>query len=276
MTKQLINGLTYHYELTGPADSPSGAPTLVLLHGFTGSAANWRDVASALAQSHRVLAVDLLGHGETDAPADPTRYTMAHAARDLVDLLDAAVGQPAHWLGYSMGGRLALYVALHFGDAVASLILESASPGLAAEAERTERRGRDEALAERIEREGVAAFVDFWEQIPLFATQESLPPAARARLRAQRLCNSALGLANSLRGMGTGAQPALWDDLAAWSKPTLLITGEQDVKFFEIAEQMGERLANVERATVAKAGHTVHLEQPQRFVATISEFLSVR
>ncbi len=274
MPTQLINGLTYHYDLSGPADNPSGAPTLVLLHGFTGSAANWRDVAPALAQTHRVLAVNLLGHGETDAPAAHARYAMAHTARDLVDLLTVTVGQPVHLLGYSMGGRLALYTALHFGEAMASLILESASPGLRTQVERAERRDRDEALAERIEREGVAAFVDFWERISLFATQEKLPPAARAHLREQRLRSSALGLANSLRGMGTGAQPSLWDDLAAWSKPTLLITGEQDGKFCEIAGEMAESLPHAAWVSIAEAGHTVHLEQPRQFVATVERFLS--
>ncbi len=272
MPTQLINDIHYHYELSGPAN----AAPLVLLHGFTGSMANWRDVAAKLADSRRVLTVDLLGHGQTDAPADPARYTMPIAARDLVELLDVLLGEPVALLGYSMGGRLALYVALHFGDAVDSLILESASPGLRTEAERAERRASDEALAERIKREGMAAFVDFWQAVPLFATQKKLPLTVRERLRTQRLSNRALGLANSLRGMGTGAQPSQWSDLAAWSKPTLLLTGEQDAKFCEIAGQMGEALPNAEWVTIGNAGHTVHLEQPSRFVEAVGEFLAAR
>ena len=199
MPTQLINGLTYHYDLSGPADNPSGAPTLVLLHGFTGSAANWRDVAPALAQTHRVLAVDLLGHGETDAPADHARYAMAHTARDLVDLLTVTVGQPVHLLGYSMGGRLALYTALHFGEAVASLILESASPGLRTQVERAERRDRDEALAERIEREGGGGLCGF--------LGADSPLCHAGEVATRRACSSPRAAVAQL-GARLGEQPA--------------------------------------------------------------------
>ncbi len=262
-----VNGVNYHVEVMG-----TGAP-LVLLHGFTGSSVNWREHVPALAQHYRVIMPDLLGHGRTDAPADPTRYAMAHAAADVVALLDALVGDPVHLLGYSMGGRLALYIAVHYPQKIRTLTLESSSPGLRTEAERAARRERDNALAARIEREGVEAFVGFWEQLPLWDSQKQLADEKRAALRAQRLTNNPQGLANSLRGMGTGVQPSLWGDLETIEAPVWLINGNLDAKFLAISEQMTELLTLATHIRIGGAGHTTHLEKPYEFQQTVLEFL---
>ena len=154
MSVYTVDGLRYHLAEWGEG------PPLVLLHGFTGSAAAWGDLAPRLAARHRVIAIDLPGHGLSDAPADVARYTMPRVVADLAALLALLDAVPAHWLGYSMGGRLALYLALARPDLVRSLVLESASPGLATAAERQARQSQDAALAERIENDSVAAFVD--------------------------------------------------------------------------------------------------------------------
>ena len=147
-----VNGVNYHIELDGV-----GAP-LLLLHGFTGSAKNWEPLIPALATNHTVIRVDLLGHGHTSAPTAPQRYAMPGAACELIEIM-AQLGHPQfHLLGYSMGGRLALYIAANHPQHVKSLVLESASPGLAAEAERQERIQNDESLANRIERQGIESF----------------------------------------------------------------------------------------------------------------------
>ncbi len=250
-----------------------GAP-LVLLHGFTGSGANWRDVSAAWEAQHTVIAVDLLGHGESSAPDDPACYQMQQAAADLHIAIGSFTAEPVHLLGYSMGGRLALYYALRYP--VRSLILESASPGLATEDERRARRESDERLADEIEREGIHAFVDRWERLPLFATQARLPESVRARLRAQRLSNHPRGLANSLRGMGTGVQPSLWEWLPELNVPTLLIAGVEDAKFAATAAQMRDRIPGAQLAMIAEAGHTTHLEQPDRFAEVVRRFLTVQ
>lgn len=268
MSYQTVNGLRYAVEEAGKGEA------LLLLHGFTGSLATWHGLWPRLAARFRVIAVDLPGHGDSDAPADPARYTMARVAADLVTLLERRAARPAHWLGYSMGGRLALYAALHHPQAVRTLLLESASPGLATAAEREQRRAADDALAARIERDGVVRFVDQWEQLPLFAGLARLPAAARSELRRQRLANSAVGLANSLRGMGTGAQASLWEQLAAISAPALLVVGAEDHKFVDINGRMAAQLRAAELRTIADAGHTVHLEQPGAFLATILDFLA--
>lgn len=247
--------------------------TLVLLHGFTGSAANWHELFPQLAApGRRLIALDMLGHGQSDAPSDPARYAMEHCQADILATLEALGVQPgeAILLGYSMGGRIALYTA--FSGFFRALILESASPGLAGPAEREQRRLSDNALAERIEREGVEAFIDTWEKLPLFASQNSLPLEARRRLRAQRLANRASGLANSLRGVGTGVQPALHERLHEFELPVLLLAGELDSKFCRIAREMAGQMPQARLEIVPGAGHTIHLEQPARFVASVDAF----
>lgn len=267
MSHETVNGQRYAIDEGG-----AGEP-LLLLHGFTGSQATWHDLWSRLTARFRVLAIDLPGHGGSDAPADPARYTIFRVAADLVEILARRAARPAHWLGYSMGGRLALYAALRHPGAVRALLLESASPGLATAAGREQRRAADEALAMRIERDGVASFVDEWQRLPLFAGLARLPAEAQAELRRQRLANSAAGLANSLRGMGTGAQPSLWEELPQVLAPTLLVVGADDNKFVDINRRMAARLPAAELRVVPNAGHTVHLERPEAFLAAILSFL---
>ncbi len=267
ITYETIDGLRYAIEETG-----TGQP-LVLLHGFTGRAANWRPLLPRLAERHRVIAMDLPGHGDSDAPAKFTRYKMDRVAADLVELLTRRDALPAHWLGYSMGGRLALYVAVKHPAAVRSLILESATAGLSNRAERQARRAADEALAARIERGGMAAFVAYWEQLPLFAGLARLPEEARAALHHQRLDNNPLGLANSLRGMGTGAQLSLWSRLKGLDAPTLLIAGTDDAKFVGLSQRIAAAVPGATLRLVRDAGHTVHLERPECFVEVVAGFL---
>lgn len=271
-----IDGARYNVEVCG------AGPPLVLLHGFTGSARSWdghgeriRALASAQPDrdGHSTVLVDLLGHGGSDAPADSARYRMGRASADLAAILDALGHPRAAVLGYSMGGRLALHFALTHPERVAALILESASPGIADPEERRARVEGDEALAAFIEREGVAAFVDRWEQNPLFSTHGALPRSARERLREQRLRNNPTGLANSLRGMGTGAQEPLWGRLGEIEAPVLLLAGEHDRKFREIQKEMWDAIPRVAAATLQDAGHAVHLEQPELFDHRVVEFL---
>lgn len=264
---EVVRGLRYAVEETG-----AGEP-LVLLHGFTGCAANWRPLLPHLAERHRVIAIDLPGHGHSDAPATVARYKMPRVAADLVELLTRRAAAPAHWLGYSMGGRLALYMAVRQSSVVRSLTLVSATAGLASAAERQARRAADEALAARIERDGVAAFVAEWEQNPLFAGLARLPEQARATLHEQRLGNSPLGLANILRGMGAGAQPSLWSRLAAVAAPALLIAGQQDAKFVALNQRLAATLPNATLRLIPNAGHVVQMEQPEAFLVAAAEFL---
>lgn len=260
-----INKLRMNVEVAG-----SGSP-LVALHGFTGAASNWQPFFKSWGRHFQVIATDLIGHGKTDAPMDAERYAMDQAAKDLADLLNHLEVKRANVLGYSMGGRLALTFAVRYPDRTSSLMLESSSPGLMTEQERQDRIEHDEKLADRIEQHGVEAFVNEWEKLPLFSTQTK---EVRERLRTQRLDNSACGLANSLRGMGTGAQTSLWGELDTLKIPVRLVVGERDQKFCNIAEDMRRRLPNVEIVKVQHAGHAVHVEQSRFFGKMVVEFFS--
>ncbi len=270
-----LNNVSYYYERTEEFRtlSLSKCPVLLLLHGYTGSSQNWQPLLPGLTPHFQIIAPDILGHGRSASPSDPTRYHMAQVAADIVALLDQQTDQPTHLLGYSMGGRLALYLTVHYPERFASLILESASPGLKTEAERAERRQRDNALAGRIERDGIEAFVDFWESLPLWDSQKQLSAETRARLRQQRLQNNPLGLANSLRGMGTGMQPSLWHKLSEITMPALLLTGELDHKFCTIGEEMAQLIPQATHHTVPGAGHTIHLEKPTQYTQNVVSFL---
>jgi 2-succinyl-6-hydroxy-2,4-cyclohexadiene-1-carboxylate synthase len=266
-----VNGVRLGIEQRG--ETRNSDQTLVLLHGFTGSAAGWRHHMDSLADyGLRIIALDLLGHGQSDAPKDAKRYSIEHCQKDIVAALEELgvhKGQ-ATMLGYSMGGRIALYTA--FSGFFRALILESASPGLKDPSEREKRRRSDEALAASIEREGVPTFIERWERLPLFASQKTLPFGCREALHRQRLQNNATGLALSLRGVGTGVQPSLHARLPTLHMPVLLIAGELDTKFTMIAKHMAQALPQSQLHIILAAGHTVHLEQPQLFTSLVGYF----
>ena len=268
MSRLNINDLHFNVEMQG-----SGEP-LILLHGFMGSTRTWDRHLPAFSNHAQVIAVDLLGHGLSDVPPTPARYQMERCTIDLAAIFDHFGLNSVHLLGYSMGGRVALSFAAAYPDRVRSLVLESSSPGIAHPAERASRVARDEAQAEQLERDGLAAFVDYWEKLPLFTSQASLPDAIRANLRSHRMQNSVIGLANSLRGLGTGVQPSLWDRLAGLDMPSLLIVGALDAKYLEIGQAMTGRLPKARLAIVPEAGHTVHLEQPDRFDRLVLDHLA--
>jgi len=245
-----------------------------MLHGFTGSAAGWGlHLDTLAAYGLRVIALDLPGHGQSDAPKDPRRYSIEHCRQDILAALQqlgVSKGQ-AILLGYSMGGRIALYTA--FASFFRALILESASPGLADPGEREQRHLSDETLAASIERDGVPAFIERWENLPLFASQKTLPLDCREKLHQQRLQNSATGLAQSLRGVGTGVQSSLYAQLPTLNIPVLLIAGELDAKFTTIARHMAQALPQSQLHIIPAAGHTVHLERPQAFASLVGNFV---
>ncbi|HET9951666.1 MAG TPA: 2-succinyl-6-hydroxy-2,4-cyclohexadiene-1-carboxylate synthase [Candidatus Eisenbacteria bacterium] len=265
---RVLRGFPYGVRIAGD----DGAPVVLLLHGFAGSSEEWRRVSDALtAAGYRAVAVDLPGHGRTAAPAGHplARFSAAETALDLVSLLDRLGAERAHWVGYSMGGRLALATALAHPERVDTLTLESAAPGIADDEERAARVRSDEALAASIEARGVEWFAASWESLPIFASQRSLPESVRADLAARRRRNDAAGLALSLRTVGQGALPYAGDRLAGFPRPVLLVTGDLDTKYVELAASMAARLPSALHLVVPAAGHNVHLEQSEWFVRSL-------
>ena len=261
-------GLSLHAELLG-----SGPPLLVL-HGFTGSCRSMEPVARGLAHEFQTVRIDLVGHGRSDAPREVAPYRMERCVDQLVGALDALEIGSAHVLGYSMGGRAALALCAWHPERVRSALLVGASAGIADPEERRQRRARDEALADRIESEGVEGFVDRWMAQPLFASQERLGREVLAGFREQRLANRAHGLAGSLRGMGSGAQPPLHDLLPRLTLPVRLVAGALDAKFAAIAEDLAGRLPAAAVELVPDAGHACHLEAREPFLAVARSFFT--
>ena len=278
-----VNGVHLNVERLTPVDLPdtdqrvdASGSKLVLLHGFTGSYRTWAPLAGMLGHRYEFVAVVLLGHGSSDSPADPNRYRMERCIDDLLALFDRLELERVNLLGYSMGGRVALHLALVAASRIERLILESASPGLQSPAEREARVRSDRELADSLEREGIKAFVDAWERLPLFASQARLAPEVRAALRAQRLSGDPIGLANSLRGLGAGTQEPVWDRLGDLSQPTLLMAGELDARYRALGRLMAERMPAAQLSVIPDAGHAVHLEQPAQFVEQVLSFLQTR
>lgn len=230
------------------------------MHGFTNTTKSWDGVAAALDPSLDVVRVDLPGHGGAAAQ----RLGFEQAAAAIGD-----VGGEGVYVGYSMGGRLCLQLALDRPEIVEGLVLIGASPGLADGGERGARREADERLADGIERDGTEAFLERWLSHPLFATLEPTADELAARRR-----NPPLGLASALRLLGAGAQEPLWHRLNDLKMPVLLVAGGRDRKFREInARMLGAGLPKGRLETVEGAGHAVHLEDPAACASVINEFV---
>jgi 2-succinyl-6-hydroxy-2,4-cyclohexadiene-1-carboxylate synthase len=269
VSRVVVNGVGYNVEVSG------SGPALLLLHGFTGDVTTWDPfvVPGGAFEGFTAIRVDVIGHGGTDSPEDAERYTMTCAVADLVAILDRLGFEKVALLGYSMGGRLALHLALAAPQRFSAFVFESASPGIRNEEERASRRTADGLLADSIAADGLEAFVDRWQAQALFASQLRLPAEVQARQRARRLAQSPVGLANSLRGMGAGRQDYLLPRLHELKAPTLLVAGALDERYAALTGVMSGEIAGSRVCVVPDAGHAVHLEQPDFFGKTVAAFL---
>lgn len=260
----LADGTTYEVRTGDPIDA--GRTPVLFLHGFTGRGADWSPFLRYVhAAGHRTVVVDLLGHGRSDAPADPARHAIERQAEDLAVILRRLDAAPAIIVGYSMGARIALLLAVTEPALVRGLILESPSAGIADARERATRVNADRTLADQIERDGLDAFVDAWETLPMFAPERRLSPAIQARIRRDRLRNRPHGLAASLRGAGQGAMEPLFDRLKQVRCPALVIAGTLDTAGIERAIAVARRVPSVRMLILPERGHAPHREAPVRF-----------
>lgn len=264
-----IRGVNYAYHWLQPYDDQR--PTVVALHGFTGTSNSFVPMFDQQ-QSYNILAIDLIGHGQTDVYVHPMRYEIPLLVADLAELL-AWLEIPRYLLyGYSMGARVALAWTTHFPDAVVGLIMESGSPGLFTTAERSARVKQDRRLALKLMKEPLATFVEYWQALPLFASQYKLPAEVQERVRHGRLQQAPFGLAMSLAYGGTGTQPCYWDALVNIHCPILYIAGDKDVKFQAIGLRMKEQQPAITYRVVPAAGHCIHLEQPTALLQQINDW----
>jgi 2-succinyl-6-hydroxy-2,4-cyclohexadiene-1-carboxylate synthase len=250
------------------------AQTMLLLHGFTGTSDSWGSLAAILARHLDVIVVDLPGHGRSSAPSDPARYALDRLADDLAAVVDAGGARAVVVLGYSMGGRAAVKFALRHPGRVAGLVLESTSPGITDTAQRARRRQSDDDLATMLERDGITAFVEVWERLPLWSSQVALDQRTRKRLRMQRLAQSPQALANALRGAGQGSDAPVAGELHAIRVPVLLIAGALDDGYVAFGRTMASALPDARLEIVPGAGHAVHLERPAEYASLVNRFLA--
>lgn len=241
-------------------------PHVLLLHGFTGRGADWSWFLPAIqAAGYRTVVVDLLGHGRSDAPADPVRHAIERQAADLAEILRRLKVAPLFVVGYSMGARVALRLAVTEPTLVRGLILESPSAGIADPRERATRTAADAQLADQLGRDGLEAFLADWEALPLFAPEQRLPAAVRERIHRDRRRNRPDGLAASLRGAGQGSMEPLFDRLRSVRCPTVVVAGALDTAGVERAVSVARRVPSVRMLILPDRGHAPHRESRARF-----------
>jgi len=236
---------------------------LVFVHGFTQTSRSWERIAdhfvAAGPRRYEVALVDLPGHGGSGAVRADLRRT--------ADLLASTTGE-ATYVGYSLGGRVCLHLALMYPHIVDRLVLLGATPGIVDDDERAQRRQADELLAQRILEIGVDAFVDEWSALALFHGL-----VLDDDERADRRRNTAAGLADSLRLCGAGTQLSLWDRLVELNMPVLAMAGALDTKFVPVAERIAASVPDGAFGEIHDAGHAAHLQQPMQVITRLETFL---
>jgi len=250
-----------HVEVRG------SGPPLVLLHGFTQTARLWGAFGDLMAEDRMLIGIDLPGH----AGSDEVRADLPATATLVSEAVAATVGDaPCDLLGYSLGARVALHVAIDGELALGRLVLIGGTAGIEDETARRRRREADEATAAALEASGdVDAFLGRWVRGPMFAR------LGEAAQRDERRRNSAVGLASSLRLAGTGTQEPRWNDLGALKAPVLTLAGTDDDRFSAHALRLARQLPDAVATLIPGGGHAVHLAQPATTARLIRHWLAL-
>ncbi|HEY9608844.1 2-succinyl-6-hydroxy-2,4-cyclohexadiene-1-carboxylate synthase [Allocoleopsis sp.] len=264
----MFDNFKFHYSFRGNR----AKPLILFLHGFMGDGNEFNEVISLLSDQFCSLTVDLPGHGKTRVLGDEECYMMSNTADAVINLLDQLNVKNCFLVGYSMGGRLALYLNLHFPQYFSKVVLESASPGLKTERDRLERIQRDFALSKKLEKGNLPTFLEKWYDQPLFASLKNHPKFDF--LIESRLHNNPCMLAKSLRNLGLGCQPCLWENIKHNKNPLLLVVGEYDSKFIVINSDMARLCQSTTLEIVSSCGHNMHFEDPKTFVENVRLFFT--
>lgn len=264
----IFNTFQFHYSFRGN----KAQPLILFLHGFMGNSHEFDDVISLLSDQFCCLTVDLPGHGKTQVLGGEECYRMSNTAHALIDWLDQLNVETCFLVGYSMGGRLALYLNLYFPHRFSKIVLESASPGLKLHRDRLERKQHDFELAKTLEESDFLSFLENWYAQPLFASLKKHPKFKY--LIENRLQNNPVELAKSLRNLSSGCQPCLWEKIKENQNSLLLLAGEYDTKFIAINSEMAKLCQSATLEVVSNCGHNIHFENPKTFVANVLTFLT--
>ncbi len=267
-----INGLSVNI-IAESLEVPRSKTPIIFLHGFTGSVKDWDFAMKNINKKYFPIAVDLPGHGETEISGNINDYTDNTINNIILKIIKKLKTPNVVLLGYSMGGRAALSFAVQNKLKVEALILESSTAGIENSNEREIRFSSDKNLADKIEKDGIEKFINFWMELPLFESLKSISHDEYQNIIIRKLSNNKKGLANSLRGFSTGKMRSLWEKLENLNLPVLLITGDLDKKYNSIAKKIISLLPQSEHKIVTNAGHNTHLEKPKEFIKLVNNFL---
>lgn len=267
----IVGDYQFNYDLIGDINQP----VILFLHGFMGDRRDFYQVVDLISAKFCCLLIDLPGHGKTEVEQD-SNYQMPNTAQAIIKLLEQLKIKPCFLVGYSMGGRIALYLTIYFPDYFRKVIIESASPGLKTQLERDRRIKRDLKLADKLEAlapEDFPLFLKQWYSSHLFGSFMNHSNYHKAIAR--RLNNDPAKLAKSLRQIGLGMQPCLWHQLGAIQVPLFLIVGSLDRKFIAINQKMVKESPNHNLAIVNNCGHNVHFEKSSKFAQLIKHYFDL-
>ena len=247
-------------------------PPIIFLHGFMGRGEDWRAVCEMLAGDFYCLAPDLPGHGEnTKLPLDAP-IIFNDLAKGVLTLLDVYALPLAALVGYSMGGRVALHTIIKHPARFRALVLESASPGLKEEKERQERLEIDGMRAKNILQNGLPSFLEKWYQAEVFASLQSRPKILDS-IKTARRQNEAAWMAKIIIDLSPGQQQPLWEELPNLALPSLILAGELDEKYSQIATKTAGAVVNAQLQLIPETGHNIHTEEAGVFVKEVEVFL---
>lgn len=237
-----------------------------------GSSLDWQIISENLSSDYYCMAIDLPGHGKSEIENKKNSYSIKKTAKYIIDFLKNNKIESSHIIGYSMGGRLAIYLAINYPNYFKKIIIESAQPGILDSAERLNRKKFDHEISQKIEIMGLSKFLKFWYNQPIFTTLKNNKNFAN--LLNSRIKNDPKKLSKSLIEMGAGAQPSLWKDLIKIKNPCLLIAGEFDLKYQKIFSKMHKEIYSSNFVILKNCGHNTHFENPVEFIKVIKKFLN--
>ena len=269
MPRVPVNGIHLSYEEAG-----QGVP-LVFVHEFAGDARSWHPQVRHFARRYRTIAFNARGYPPSDVPEDPGLYSQDHAVEDIRGLLDALGVERAHVCGLSMGGYATLLFGLRHAARARSLVVAGCGYGSVA-ADRQAFRKDAEAVARRLETEGMAPIADVYARGPMRVQFEDKDPLGWREFHAQLAGGSALGHALTLRGVQM-TRPSLFDlerELEGLTVPTLIVTGDEDEPCLEPGLFLKRRIPTSGLVVLPKAGHTINLEEPEGFNRAVADFLA--
>lgn len=265
----LLDGVKYAtYRLR---DEDSSLPTLVMLHGFLGSAEVFLPLMKPLRKVCSPLLIDLAGHGRTQFPNDPKRYHAPRQVADLTALVQRECETPPFLYGYSMGGRLALRYALHASARIRGLVLESTSPGIDGLGLLRERLGKDQQRAADILAD-FEGFLRLWNRQPMFNGGKPASEDLTHYMDIQRN-QDPVGVANSLLGFSPALVPSMEKQLSSLDIPVCLIAGGYDAAYVRHAHAMGKAIPKAEAHVIPTAAHRVHLDAPAQVADIVTNFI---